>query len=212
MASRFNLTPPFVWLAWLGVVTTAANTALPILTQLGAGGSEAAAILRAWREPILLVHAIATLLPMLGLGLLVFERMPFAAVTAMSFTAIEKALELIGQALRVFPPEEVLGGVPVRAIVAAVWDQLYSVLWLCNTLGAAAAGCLLLQLLPGALGRAAAVVSWLAAALTALLIAGPDYLDLAVPAVAPWIFALVFTLYRVAIAVSLTRATREDSK
>jgi hypothetical protein len=44
------------------------------------------------------------------------------------------------------------------------------------------------------------------------LIAGPDYLDLAVPAVAPWIFALVFTLYRVAIAVSLTRATREDSK
>lgn len=199
---------PFAWVAWLGVATTVANIALPMLA--GAVDAEAAASLRALRQPVLFVHAVATLLPMLALALLGFRHAPFAAVVAASLTGIEKLLELAGQTLVLFPPEETLGGVAVREVAAAVWDQLFFTLWFCNTLGACAAGWLLLGLLGGATGRLAAAAAWLAALCTLLLMLGADYLRWPVPPVPSWLFLVAFSAYRTAIAVALWRASRAD--
>jgi hypothetical protein len=195
-----------MWVAWVGVFTTAVNTAIPMLLRADLDPATAQA-LRDLREPVLLLHAIATLLPMLGLALVGFPRSPFAAVAAAAFTGMEKIIELVGQALRAFPPEEVLGGVPVREVVAAVWDQLFFVLWLCNTCGAAAAGFLLLRLVPVPQARLAAAFAWSAAALTLLMMLGADYMRWPVPSVPAWLFFLVFTGYRLAIAMALMRAS-----
>ena len=195
---------PFLWIAWLGVATTAINIALPMLA--GAADPETAQTLRALRRPVLFAHALATLLPMLALALLGLRQAPFAAIAAASLTGIEKSLELVGQTMVLFPPEETLGGIAVREVVAAVWDQLFFALWFCNTLGAAAAGWLMLRLLGGTAGRLAAAAAWLAAACTLLSMLGPDYLRWPVPAIPAWLFLIAFTGYRVAIALTLRRA------
>jgi hypothetical protein len=192
---------PFVWVAWLGVATTAINLALPMIA--GSVAPEAAMALRAARQPVLFAHAIATLLPMLALALLGFRHSPFAAVTAAAVISIEKLLELVGQTLALLPPEEVLGGVPVRDTVAAVWDQLFFTLWFCNTVGAAAAGWLMFRLIGGRAGWLAALAAWSAGACTLLLLLGPDYLRWPVPGVASLVFLLSFTAYRIAIALAL---------
>lgn len=127
--------------------------------------------------------------------------MPFAATLAAAVILIEKLLELVGFALRVFPPEETLGGVLVRDVVAAVWDQLYFVLRLCNTLGASAAGWMMLDLVGGRAGWIAAAFARFAGLLTLLLIFDVDCMKWPVPAPPSWLFALVFTGYRTALAL-----------
>lgn len=194
---------PFAIVAWLGVITTATNTIVPALVQGGVPESTAQ-WLRAAREPILLAHSLATLLPMLGLAVLGFRASPFAATTVAAVILVEKFLELVGFALRVFPPEESLGGIAVRDVVASAWDQLYFVLWTCNTIGAAAAGWLMHLLAPGRRGWLFAAFAWAASATTLLMIAGPDYLEWHVPAPPMWLFFVLFTGYRVAIALSLS--------
>lgn len=194
---------PFAWIAWLGVLTTAANTFIPAVIELGVSDATAQG-LRAAREPILLAHSLATLLPMLGLALLGLRLSPFAATLAAAVILIEKLLELVGFALRVFPPEESFGGIAVRDVVASVWDQLYFVLWTCNTLGAAAAGWLMHRLLPGARGWLFAGFAWAASATTLVMICGVDYLKWNVPAPPMWLFFILFTGYRVALALTLT--------
>ena len=190
---------PFVWVACLGVITTALNTLIPVLSS---GGET----WESFRDLVLLVHAPATLLPVVGLALLTFRVSPFAAVVAIVFTLLEKFLELTGQALQIFPPEETLGNVSVRQGVEAVWDQLYFVLWLCNTLAAAAVGWLLLRSTPDRARFAFAAFAWGAAALTLLLLLGPGYGGLNVPMPGAVLFSIVFTGYRVAIAMSLMRS------
>jgi hypothetical protein len=196
---------PFVWVACLGVATTAVNIALPMLA--GAVSPESADPFRSARQPVLLVHAVATLLPMIALALSGYRHAPFAAVSAVAFTAIEKATELLGQVLLLFPPEETFSGVAAREVTAAVWDQMFFALWLCNTLGAAAAGWLMFRLLKGPGGWLAACAAWLAAGCTLLLLLGPDYVDAAVPGVPAVVFLVAFTGYRVAIAYVLWRST-----
>ncbi|HET7843744.1 MAG TPA: hypothetical protein VFL14_06315 [Xanthomonadales bacterium] len=196
---------PFVVVAWLGVLTTAANTIVPAIVEAGVAGATAEA-LRAVRLPVLLAHSLATLFPMLGLALVGLRVSPFAAVVAAAVISIEKLLELVGFALRVFPPEESFGGIAVSDVVAAAWDQLYFVLWTCNTIGAAAAGWMMWRLAPGARGKAFAAFAWSASATTLLMIAGPDYLAWPVPAPPMWLFFVLFTGYRVAIALALGRA------
>lgn len=193
---------PFVWVAWLGVATTASNTLIPLVTGSAIDASTAQAL----REPILFAHALATLLPMLALALSGFRASPFAAVVAISAVSIEKALELIGQTLSSFPPEETLAGVPVRDVVAAAWDQLYFTLWFCNTLGSAAAGWLMARTLGGRLRWIAAGSAWLAGVLTLLLMLGTDYLQWPVPSVPGWLFFVAFTAYRISVALTLMHA------
>jgi hypothetical protein len=200
---------PFVVVAWLGVATTAANTLVPAIVEAGVAGATAQA-LRDAREPVLLLHSLATL-PILGLAIVAFRLSPFAATLAAAVIVIEKLLELVGFALRVFPPEETLGGVPVRDTVAAVWDQLYFVLWTCNTLGAAAAGWVMHLLVPGRRGWLFAAFAWAASATTLLMILGPDYVNLDVPAPPMWLFAVLFTGYRIAIALSLRAHARSPA-
>ena len=91
-------TRPFVWIAWLGVATTALNTLVPLASRTTARD------LDALRDVVLLVHAPATLLPLLALSLLAFRRGPLAAVAVAAFTLMEKFLEFTGQALQLFPP------------------------------------------------------------------------------------------------------------
>jgi hypothetical protein len=97
--------------------------------------------------------------------------------------------------------------VSVRQGVDAVWDQLYFVLWLCNTLAASAVGWLLLRSTPGRVRFAFAAFSWGAGALTLLLLIGPAYVGFNLPMPGAALFSVVFTGYRVAIAVSLIRPT-----
>lgn len=105
---------PFLWVAWLGVATTAVNIALPMFA--GAAEPKAAQALRALRQPVLFVHALATLLPMLALAMLGWRYSPFAAVVAVTLTGIEKMTELIGQMLVLFPTQE--------EALPAVWPPL----------------------------------------------------------------------------------------
>jgi hypothetical protein len=185
-----------VVIAWIGVATTALNTL--ILPSLGVRGP--------LLDAVLLAHALATLLPVLGLALVGCRRSPLAAVVAAVLTAFEKLFELVGQSLRLFPPEEVLGGVPAAEVVAAIWDQLYFVLWLANTLGASAVGWLLLRARGGRRGWIAAACAWAAALSTLLMLLGPDYVALSVPPVPRGIFFVTFTAYRIAVALELPRA------
>jgi hypothetical protein len=193
---------PFIWTAWLGVATTLINTAIPVVIDFGID-AEAARLLRGVRDPVLLVHAVATLLPMLALALLAFRAAPFAATGAAVFTAFEKFVELVGESLILFPPEEVIHGVSVREVVAAVWDQLFFVLWFCNTVAGALAGWLMLGMLEGIPRWLAAFSAWMAAALTLLLLMGPEYLGWISPAIPDWLFSAVFVAYRCSIAMVL---------
>jgi hypothetical protein len=196
-----NQIRPFVWIAWLGVATTAVNTGIFAFTSAGER-------LVAFRDVVLLVHAPATLLPVIGVALLGFRDSPFAAVLAIVCTSLEKAVEFIGQALLVFPPEETFGGTGVGAIVRAVWDQMFFVLWCCNTVGAGAAGLLMLRLAPPRLNVAAAGLAWGAALLTLLMVLGPDYLGWKLPGPPAMVFFAVFTGYRVGLALTLAKAPR----
>jgi hypothetical protein len=192
---------PFVWVAAIGVATTAINTAIGPLIRSGLVTGDAAASLQAARDPVLIVHAIATFLPMLGLAIAGFRASPFAAATAAGLTTFEKLIELVGQTLMTFPPEEP----PAREAANAIFDQLYFALWLSNTIAAAAAGRLILYLWPGPRGRVAAGICWAAGALTLLMLLGDDYLGWPVPAVPGWLFFVVFTSFRAAIALALVQ-------
>ena len=195
---------PFLWVAWLGVATTALNTGIHALP----GGG----LLAPWRDWILLFHAPATLLPVVGLALIGYRYSPFAAMVALIFTFVEKSTEFAGQALRLFPPEEVIAGVPAAAVVSATWDQLFFVLWCCNSAGAAAAGLLMLRLQPSRLGKVGLVAAGGASLLTLAMLLGPDYVGLPVPAPGAFLFFLVFTGYRLMIALVLGRLVCETPK
>jgi hypothetical protein len=193
-------TRPFVWIAWLGVVTTALNTLIPLASRATTRD------LDALRDVVLLVHAPATLLPLIALSLLAFRRGPFAAVAVVAFTAMEKFVEFIGQALQLFPPEETLGGVRVQALVESVWNQMYFVLWLCNTLGATGAGLLMFRLARPPLKFLAASAAWSAALFTLLMLLGNEYVGLSLPQPTATLFFIVFTGYRLALAFTLARS------
>lgn len=197
---------PFVLIAWVGVATTAINTLIPVLGDFIEPLT--AQTLRTLRDLVLFVHAVATLLPMLALALLAFRTAPFAAMTAAAFTGIEKAIELIGQTLSLFPPEEMVAAVPIRDVIAAIWDQLYFTLWFCNTLGATAAGWLMLRSVGEPWRWLAATGAWLAALLTLLLLLGQDYVRLPVPSIPAWLFFPIFVAYRLGIAMTLRRASQ----
>jgi hypothetical protein len=193
-------TRPFVWIAWLGVVTTALNTLIPLASRATTRD------LDALRDVVLLIHAPATLLPLIALSLLAFRRGPFAAVAVVAFTAMEKFVEFIGQALQLFPPEETLGGVRVQALVESVWNQMYFVLWLCNTLGATGAGLLMFRLARPPLKFLAASAAWSAALFTLLMLLGNEYVGLSLPQPTATLFFIVFTGYRLALAFTLARS------
>ena len=53
--------------------------------------------------------------------------------------------------------------------------------------------------------RVAGVSAWLAAVLTALMLLGPDYVGWRLPGPPPWLFFLVFTAYRLALVLTLSR-------
>lgn len=197
----------FAAVAALGVATTALNTTAGL--WLAPASERMALPARPVLDTILLLHALATLLPVLGLALYLFARAPFAAVLAASLTLIEKLLEFVAQNLRLFPPEEVLGGVGVPAIVAAIWDQLYFSLWACNTLAAIGVALLLRHALPGRAGLVAAAAALSAAACTFLLLLGPDYLDLGLPVPSSAVFATGFTAYRLAVFLALLKLGRD---
>lgn len=194
-----------MWIAWLGVVTTALNTLVPVVRQAGFRG------LDAFRDIVLLVHAPATLLPLIALSLLAFHRAPFAAVVVAAFTVMEKFLEFGGQALQVFPPQETLGGTSVRSVVDAIWDQMFFVLWFCNTLGAAAAGFLMFRLARRPLNFAAAGFAWSAAFLTLIMLLGKEYVGLNLPMPGAMLFFVVFLGYRIALALTLAAGVSRAS-
>jgi hypothetical protein len=125
----------------------------------------------------------------------------FALVAA--FTVMEKFLEFGGQALQVFPPQETLGGTSVRSVVDAIWDQMFFVLWFCNTLGAAAAGFLMFRLARRPLNLAAAGFAWSAAFLTLIMLLGKEYVGLNLPMPGTMLFFVVFVGYRMALALTL---------
>ena len=75
---------PFVWVAWLGVLTTATNTIVPALLESGVSDATAE-FLRNARLPVLLAHSLASLLPMLGLAIVGFRLSPFAATVAVAY-------------------------------------------------------------------------------------------------------------------------------
>jgi hypothetical protein len=200
-----NQIRPFVWIAWLGVVTTAANTLVPLMP------GTATRDLDALRDVVLLVHAPATLLPLIGLSLLAFRHGPFAAVSVIVFTLMEKFLEFAGQALQLFPPEGTLGGVRVQALVDAVWNQMYFVLWLCNTLGAAGAGLLMLRIARPPLKFVAVSLAWFAALLTLLMLLGKEYVGLSLPQPSATLFFVVFTGYRMVLALTLAQSAAAQS-
>lgn len=195
-----NQIGPFVWIAWAGVATTALNTLVPVVTP------EIVGDLGTFRDVVLLIHAPATLLPLLALSLLAFQRAPFVAVVVMTFTLLEKSLEFAGQALQLFPPEETLGGVPVEAIVDAIWDQMFFVLWLCNTVGATGAGFLMHRMARPPVTFVSVGFAWAAAALTLGMLLGPEYVGWDVPATNAILFFVIFTGYRIAIALTLARS------
>lgn len=188
---------PFLWAAWIGVATTALNTGIPVFASGGSAG--------AWRDLILLVHAPATLLPVIAIALLGFRFSPFAAVTAIVAISLEKSIEFVGQSLLVFPPEEA----GVAPTIAAVWDQLFFLLWFCNTVGAAAAALLMFRLIPRRSGWIALSAALGASMLTVLLLLGDDYVGLPVPAPGALLFFFVFTAYRLAVALTLLTLMRE---
>jgi hypothetical protein len=193
---------PFVWVAWLGVATTALNTLVPVVRETSPVD------LDAFRGLVMLIHAPATLLPLLALSVLAFDRGPFAAVVVVAFTLMEKFLEFGGQTLQLFPPEEMLGGAPVREAVDAIWDQMFFALWLCNTAGAAAAGLLMFRIAGPRLDVLALGFAWSAALLTLVMLLGREYVGLNLPMPGAVLFAVVFTGYRIAIALTLARASR----
>ncbi len=186
----------FAAVAWIGVLTTAANTGMFLVP----GGEQLGAL----RNAILLAHAPATLLPVIAIALIGFSRAPFAATTAIVFTSLEKALEFVGQTLLVFPPEETIGPMPGADLVRAVWDQLFFVLWCCNTVGATAAGYLMFRIVRGPWRWAMLAAGVGAALLTLILLLGPDYIRAVAIAVPPLLFFAVFTGYRLALASALS--------
>ena len=188
---------PFIWLGWLGVITTAVNTGLSLFPSANAE-------LHRVRDLVLLVHAPATLFPMIGLGLLGFSRAPFAAVVAIACIGLEKSTELIGQTFQLFPPSAA-GDVGARKVIEILWDRMFFVLWLCNSFGASAAGWLMIRSSSSIFNRVAGVSAWLAAVLTALMLLGPDYVGWRLPGPPPWLFFLVFTAYRLALVLTLSR-------
>jgi hypothetical protein len=198
-------TRPFVWIAWLGVATTALNTLVPLASRTTTHD------LDALRDVVLLVHAPATLLPLIALSLLAFRRGPLAAVAVAAFTLLEKFLEFTGQALQLFPPEETLGGVRVQALVEAVWDQMFFVLWFCNTLGATGAGLLMFRIARPPLKFVAVSLAWSAALLTLIMLLGNEYVGLSLPMPSAMLFFVVFTGYRMALALTLARSTASGS-
>jgi hypothetical protein len=186
----------FTMVALLGVATTAINTLL-----LVAPASEAS---DSFRDMVLLVHAPATFFPMIAIALLGFRARPFLAVVAIAATFLEKSLEFVGQTLLVFPPVAT-SGFAAEQIISAIWGQLYFVLWCCNTLGATAAGGIMLGLAPPRWRWPSAAFAFAAAALTFVLLLGPDYIalvDIHVPAL---LFAVVFTGYRIALVATIWR-------
>jgi hypothetical protein len=191
---------PFVWIAWLGVATTALNTLVPLAPR------EIARDLDAFRDIVLLIHAPATLLPLIALSLLAFKSRPFAAVVVVAFTLLEKFLEFVGQALQIFPPEETLAGVSVQAVVDAIWDQMFFVLWFCNTLGATGAGVLMARLARPPLRFVAPSFAWAAALLTLIMMLGPEYVGWSLPMPNAILFFVIFTGYRTVIALTLARS------
>jgi hypothetical protein len=191
---------PFVWVAWLGVVTTALNTLVPIAQQASSYD------LGEFRDLVLLVHAPATLLPLLALSMLAFDRGPFAALVVAAFTLMEKFIEFGGQALQLFPPAEMFGGAPVREVVEAIWDQAFFVLWFCNTLSATAAGLLMLRVAGPPLNLAALGFAWAAGLLTLIMLLGKEYVGLNLPTPGATLFFIVFTGYRITLALTLARS------
>jgi hypothetical protein len=184
---------PFVIVAWIGVLTTFVNTVLPLV-----GSGPGAARLR---DAVLLLHAPATLFPVVGLALLLFTRSPFAAVVAIAATTLEKALELVGQTLALFPPAA------GQDVAAATWDRMYFVLWCCNTAGATCVGVLLLRQATPRWRLALSLFAPGAALLTAALVLA-EYLRWTTLSPPGWLFAVVFTGYRLAVAVQLPGAAR----
>jgi hypothetical protein len=144
----------------------------------------------------------------IAIALIGFSRAPFAATVAIVVTSLEKALEFVGQTLLVFPPEETVGPMPGADLVRAVWDQLFFVLWCCNTVGATAAGWLMFRIARGPWRWALFAFSLGAALLTLLLLLGPDYVRAIAVPIPPLLFFTVFTGYRLALASALTFPVR----
>lgn len=192
---------PFLWMAWLGVITTALNTGIQLFPPVDG--------IADWRDKVLLIHAPATFFPIVALVLVTWRQSPFAASTAVGCTFLEKAIEFTGQSLILFPPQDI-ARVAGPDAVGAVWNQMYFTLWWCNTAGATAAGLLMKRLIGGRTGWLAAGTAWGAGIMTLMLLLA-DYGGFEVPFPPGWLFALIFTGYRLSIVRSLAHTGPKTS-
>lgn len=131
--------------AFIGTATTLVNTVLPwFMPPAGGGASQAQLVdnpLYMARQWTMLVHAPATLIPILGLALALWRRSPGWCALGFVWTLFEKLLELVGQAVIIFtvnldwrrqltrsnPPADLQTRIDT---VLGAWDDVYIVLWL----------------------------------------------------------------------------------
>jgi hypothetical protein len=209
----------FAAVAVVGTLTTAFNTIssawLPQFNGVIAQAALRHDSLYMAREWVLLVHAPATFFPMVGLVLALWRCAPAGACVALSATAAEKFVELLGQTVRVFVLNPVWREQLATGDAAAqaraqwlitgfgdVWNSAFFVLWL-----AGAAAALAVALMAFRSNQRSLAVLALAVALLGVWMTAVDYLGFSLPMPdIPWLYPAVMITYRALIAYALWQA------